>query len=364
MKLLVDISDCSNLQWGTSVYSLRLIDGFIALGYSGVSLLIAKDQEDFIRSRYIGLDYTSYNRKATGVLGLFANEYRRYLAVKRFNSDVVFQTTLSIYHLYDKRVCYVQTIHDLQAIKISPAFKKFVYKCLISRCLNKASLIVSISNFVKSDIESFYPIVARKIVTVYNSVIVPQNIKKEFNYSPYILYVNSLFEYKNAMTLVKAFNSLKENISHNLIIVGKETEYWIKTIKPYIIKNGLISRVILKQRIPNEELYSLYYNADLFVTTSLHEGFGYTPIEAALCKTKVLCTRETALPETTMNLLYYYEPATDSHALSKKIDEVLKIEDKDTLDKIAAKFSEQYYYMKCAKEVYENIANTYHDFKI
>lgn len=38
-------------------------------------------------------------------------------------------------------------------------------------------------------------------------------------------------------------------------------------------------------------------SADVFISPSLYEGFGYTPVEAAMCGTPVICTRETALPK-------------------------------------------------------------------
>ena len=53
------------------------------------------------------------------------------------------------------------------------------------------------------------------------------------------------------------------------------------------------------------------------------EGFGFTPIEAAMYKTSVISSKETALFETTMGLLDYYEPATDFNVLSEKIYSVL-----------------------------------------
>lgn len=68
----------------------------------------------------------------------------------------------------------------------------------------------------------------------------------------------------------------------------------------------------------DDQLLAQYYQfADLFIHPSLLEGFGYPPIEAAIHKTPVLTTKETALYESTMGILNYYEPATDSQALAK-----------------------------------------------
>lgn len=96
----------------------------------------------------------------------------------------------------------------------------------------------------------------------------------------------------------------------------------------------------------------MFYKADLFVTNSLQEGFGRTPVEAALCMVPVISTKETSLLEVTMNEVFYYENATDDEELAKKILEVLSNKPrKEKLKEIAEKLEEEY------KE--ENVAKKY-----
>lgn len=68
----------------------------------------------------------------------------------------------------------------------------------------------------------------------------------------------------------------------------------------------------------------LYVHADLFVTTSTHEGFGYTPIEAAICECPVISTRSESLPEVTCNLLNYYDPPESWKKLATVMSSLLK----------------------------------------
>ena len=79
------------------------------------------------------------------------------------------------------------------------------------------------------------------------------------------------------------------------------------------------------------------------MTTSLKEGFGYTPIEAAMCGCPVISSTCEALLDTTKELLHYYEPAQDAKILSRKILHVLNnTPSKKELDGIACKYKELY----------------------
>lgn len=140
----------------------------------------------------------------------------------------------------------------------------------------------------------------------------------------YLLYVSSLLKYKNVLTLLKAYNLIKEQINRKLVIIGRvinlADDSWEKEALPFIQKNHLERFIIhISQPLADDELSRYFQFTDLFIHPSLLEGFGYTPIEAAIHKVPVLTTKETALYETTMGLLNYYSPATDEHALAEKI---------------------------------------------
>lgn len=93
---------------------------------------------------------------------------------------------------------------------------------------------------------------------------------------------------------------------------------------PYIRSCNMENRIIQLQNLTDKELRYLYEHASLFVTSSLNEGFGYTPIEAAMCKCPVVCSIQEALPDVTQELLNYYQPAMDAEALADRMIQVLK----------------------------------------
>lgn len=203
----------------------------------------------------------------------------------------------------------------------------YVKKVFFKKNLYKADRIITISEYTRQDIIKYFPRVsADKIHAVHCTVAPIESSKKPDginNGMDYILNVNTIHQFKNPMTLIKAFEIIMNEIKHDLVLVGRKTEYWEETVYPYIVEHHLEDRIIRLENLEDSELRYLYENTKLFVTPSLHEGFGYTPVEAAIYGAPVLSSRSESLPEATMNLVYYYEPATDEHKLANKMLEVL-----------------------------------------
>ena len=109
--------------------------------------------------------------------------------------------------------------------------------------MKHAEIIVAISNYTKQDILELYPTIQpSKIKVIYNSVLLAKDSTSPFRTSVppnYLLYVNTLQPHKNIITLLKAFNLIKEKIDHQIVIVGKETPYWKEKVVPYIQENQL-----------------------------------------------------------------------------------------------------------------------------
>jgi glycosyltransferase involved in cell wall biosynthesis len=242
-------------------------------------------------------------------------------------------------------------VHDLKELKescssiLGAAMLTFQTN-MRAKHLESFDQIIACSKFTKQDILDYFPqIHPEKVHVVYNSVKLADTsvCPKKFNESHYILYVNTLRRYKNIGTLVRAFIALKDKISNNLVVVGKDYDYWTNEVYPMIVAAGIEHRVIRLKNISDEELRYLYEHADLFVSTSLHEGFGYTPIEAAICKCPVISTTQESLLDATQGLLDYYYPAMDDDALADKILDVLSnYPSQDELEQISEKYKEAY----------------------
>jgi glycosyltransferase involved in cell wall biosynthesis len=224
-------------------------------------------------------------------------------------------------------------VHDLKELKIwrhdhwVSAVQSLFQSCKRRRQFMGNEALVACSKFTKQDLLTFYPeMSAEKIHVVYNCVPVAAASVCPTGFSaprPYILFVNTLQRYKNVATLVRAFILLKERIGADLVVVGKPTDYWQQEVYPLIVAAGIEQRVQRLTGLSDEELRYLYEHAALFVTPSLREGFGYTPVEAAIYHCPVVSTIQESLPDVLGERVSYYYPAVDEQALADKIAAVL-----------------------------------------
>lgn len=339
MKILVDMVEVSmdRLHASIPIYLMRFISAIKLEDRKYYTLLIRKDMEEFFRSSfpdfkvlfYHGMGYRRYFWRNPLY---YYSCYKLRRIIQRYHFNVVFiATDQPVYTLFKFKCRKVIVIHDLKGLKwnnnIKSALCSLYLKRLYEKSIQTADAIIAISKYTKQDIRIYYPKVEEnKIHVIYNSVTLADKAVKPVGFaeSKYILFVNTLRCYKNIATVVRAYCLINREIDNKLIIVGKKTRYWEEQIMPYIRSCNMVNRIIQLQHLTDEELRYLYENASLFVTSSLNEGFGYTPIEAAMCKCPVVCSIQEALPDVTQGLLNYYQPAMDAEALADKMIQVLK----------------------------------------
>ena len=351
MNLLIDMSciNAKNAYASIPAYITNLVDSFHSSGVTNISLLTDISQLQKISQRYP--NYKIYPIKRNYFLyriPIISDFYSRYSYKKllsKINCDTVLiasdQDRGTIAEILQKKIVVIFDLKGIKTTSQSTNFKNYIfYKKLVSQ----ASSIIAISKYTKNDIVKYLSIPESKIHVIPCSVSVAKNpVKVDGLPDKYILYVNTLQPHKNIQTLIAAYNECKYRNEYKFVVVGKTTSFWKEQICSLIEKDDLKQNVVHLQNLSKEELCYVYKNASLFVTPSLHEGFGYTPIEAAICGVPVISSTCEALKDSTQGLLNYYEPANDSFALTKKIEEVIETPpDKNTLLAIAEKFIHDY----------------------
>ena len=272
------------------------------------------------------------------------------LLIKKEKCDVILQNGDAFYAPVTHDKNEILNIMDFNIFRLlkKGSFEEKTFRRKYKKFISKSNNIITLSEFAKQDILKFVGKYNGNIFVVHEAIekpIKPKTKSKEDK--PYILTINSFLKYKNQLTLVKAFDLIKDKVPYNLIMVGRpEIGYRFSgydEIVEYIDKNNLNDRVIIKSFISDEERNNLLYNASLFVTTSTLEGFGRTPVEAMMCSVPTISTRETSLPEATMELAYYYNNPFDYKELADKILEIYNNRpSKSELNKIANKLIKAY----------------------
>lgn len=258
-------------------------------------------------------------------------------------------------NVVNTNIPYIITIHDMIMYKTKhlgiaweKRFKKIAHKC---------NNIVVISEETRKDVYDLLNCDYKKICKIPNSITISEDVEKIDGIKiPFILDINGFGKHKNTLTLIKAFEIISKNINIDLICCGgwKEEEYYSE-IQEYIRTHDLINKIHILYGIPEKNKNWLLKNAALFVTPSLSEGFGRTPIEAIMSEIPVISTKQEALYEVTQGKVHYYNNSLDYYELAKTISNVLiKRDSEEKLKELALEFKKEYAPSSCV-EKYINI---------
>ncbi|SFB82138.1 Glycosyltransferase involved in cell wall bisynthesis [Flexibacter flexilis DSM 6793] len=230
----------------------------------------------------------------------------------------------------------VVTIHDL-IFKHYPDTYGFIdrsiYDIKFRYACENADKVVAISESTKRDIVQFYDIAPEKIEVIYQSFnplflnnlseieikVVLQQYKIP---TDYLLYVGSVIERKNLLTILKSYLLLPPDLQIPLVVVGRGGAYK-KQMQEYVQKIGIASRVIWLDNLDNNyHLHALYCGAQAFIYPSVFEGFGLPVVEALLSQTPVITSNVSSLPEAAGKHSLCIEP-TNFEQMSAAIKTVL-----------------------------------------
>jgi glycosyltransferase involved in cell wall biosynthesis len=137
-----------------------------------------------------------------------------------------------------------------------------------------------------------------------------KRIRERYGLSDFLLYVSRIEPRKNHAQLLDAWLSLecyKQNIS--LVCIGADS-LEVPALKKRLkgLNTSQRSMVYWLPKVSLTDLEAFYKACRVFVYPSKAEGFGLPPLEAALCKAPVVCSRGTALDSFTFFDPYRFDP--------------------------------------------------------
>ncbi len=356
------------LSLSTSIFTADILDAFASLGLAEhFTLFVNYNHESFFRNRFpqyklcvlrffpltVANILSGGNFKGTKYLKKLGF-FKRSAEKGRF--DAIWFPYCVDYTFVKTKLPSLCTIHDIYRVhRNGKTDWDFVTddKCQLT----------TVSDYTKNDIIKTFTLDERRassITKIPNSIVFDvskQNEISDLAGKKYILDLNAYIGKKNPMTLLKAFNLIKNDIKEDLVFCGGYKDEAVFTeMNAFVVENRLSERIKMLFRVSDEERNWLLTHASLFVTPSLFEGFGRTPVEAAICKIPVISTKETSLFEATMGLCNYVENAKDETELASLMkDKIFNLDNTEKLNKISETLAKNYEPENLAKKYWEII---------
>ncbi|MFA6338657.1 MAG: glycosyltransferase family 4 protein [Candidatus Paceibacterota bacterium] len=197
-----------------------------------------------------------------------------------------------------------------------------------------ADAIIAVSNFTKDVIISKYGIPPEKIQVVHNGIENKEETQKDQNKSDFfriiktnggkiVIFVGRITIQKGPDYFLKSAKKVLEFCPNTFFIVAGSGDMQNQIIRQ-TAQLGISDRVLFSGFLRDEELNSLYKNADLFIMPSVSEPFGLTALEAMQHGTPVIVSKQSGVSEVVNHALKV--DFWDTDELTNKIVSVLKNE--------------------------------------
>lgn len=316
---------------GTEFYIRNLLDGFVQLDRPfRFTLLVSKDNretfEHYAKDERITL--LEANVVSANIAGRILWQF--FFQNRLLRKNGLRQCFIPVYcrPLFNGRITYINTIHDIQAAHFPEyhPFHEIAYSKLcwwLDAKLSKK--IITTTNYVKSDVAKRYKIREDKIEVLnipamvnLNETALFENVSRKFHIADgeYYYTVAQMIPHKNLETLIRVMAQLKQretNLPKRLLVSGISGNA-SDSVKNLIKENQLEDIVTLTGFISNEERNTLYRHCKAFLFPSIFEGFGMPPVEAMAFGAVVIATDRTSIPEVTQGKANYVDDPFDTEA--------------------------------------------------
>ena len=273
--------------------------------------------------------------------------FSSYWRTKNILNDIE-KDNIDIYHglsheipigIEDTKIKTIVTIHDLIYLRYPNLFSSVdlkIYNKKFRSACKRADKIIAVSKQTKKDIINYFSIEEQKIEVIYqgcNKAFKKSDyenyelIKNKFGlFDEYLLYVGSIEERKNLLTLLEV---LKDIPRKKLIIIGDGNNYKKKCVS-FINNNNLNSRTLILSGLKIEEMATIYKHAEMLIYPSIFEGFGIPILEALYSKIPVITSKGGCFSEAGGPDSIYINPLSKKEILEaiKKIEGTPNLKEK------------------------------------
>ncbi|HEY1822534.1 MAG TPA: glycosyltransferase family 1 protein [Trebonia sp.] len=208
-------------------------------------------------------------------------------------------------------VVHMKTMHAFtQPTSIMPMPR--IYRQLnYPRSARLADAIIINSESLRAEVKRYLEVDESKLKLIYEAVdhelfkpgdadLARSRVASHGVTKPFVLFVSSLWQYKNCDGLLKAWALAREELGDRQLAVvgaGRDRKY-AESLRALASELGIADDVVFVGGVPLEETVDFYRAADVFVYPSLNETFGLPILEAMASGCPVVTSNTSAMPET------------------------------------------------------------------
>jgi glycosyltransferase involved in cell wall biosynthesis len=237
-------------------------------------------------------------------------------------------------------VMHLKTMHAFtEPESVSPltrAYRRLSYP----RSAAVAKAVIINSQSLRAEVKKHLDIDDRKLKLIYEAVDhdlfkpgdadeARANLRARGVTRPFVLFVSSMWPYKNTDGLIKAFAHARAELGdRQLVIVGPiRDEKYGELLHGLAAELGIAQDIVWVGGVPLEETVQFYRAADVFAYPSHNETFGLPILEAMATGCPVVTSDTTAMPETAGGAAALASP-DDPASIAKAIVEAIEGRDR------------------------------------
>lgn len=265
--------------------------------------------------------------------------------------------------------------------------EKIYMRWTIKKSCKWARKIISVSENTKKDLVRLYKVPAEKISVIYEGY--EENFKLQMSNSKqitndqilktpcysgfdpesrntqsenhilkrvqddkYFLFVGRIEQRKNIGNVVKAFEIFKEKskTGHKLVLAGR-LGYGYEDIKSKISNSKYKEDIIELGFVSEQDKWELLKKADVFVFTTLYEGFGIPILEAQSMGCPVIASNNSSIPEVTDESALLVDPTNFEQIADKLHDLIHNSNLRNDIIQKGFENVKRFSWEKCAREI-------------
>ena len=207
-------------------------------------------------------------------------------------------------------VVHMKTMHAFTTPEALPPAVRAYRRLAYPRTARLADAIIINSESIRAEIDEHLHVEPGKLRLIYEAVdhdlfkpgsreAARARVAAHGITRPFVLFVSSLWPYKNCDGLLRAFAAARENLAgRQLAVVGAaRDERYAAGLRKLTAELGLADDVVFVGGVPIEETVSFYRAADVLAYPSMNETFGLPILEAMACGCPVVTSDSSSMPE-------------------------------------------------------------------